>query len=419
MRPPSQVGRRHERVRGEAQDAADGDPASPLPQPSMRYVDREPLFVFDWDDTLLPTSWLQRFHLLQLNSSVNPEVQWQVAKLSAMCAQTLNLAASIGTVVMITNSAPGWVAESCDKFMPQLSAQVKALKIWAKPMSAPMTFKITTFAKECKNARNLVSIGDGNSERIATLNMRSGADLESKSSPEAKNYKSVKLIEMPTCQELISQHELLQARLADIAAYPGSLDLKARFAVDQALHAVNPSPNARDSRVCTFVHMAGPLAGTSPALGRGSAPHGNWSDSNTAAARTASYAAGGQADGVGCHLPRLASMRGKALKTPKSGMGANSMLDGVLERDALSDEAVAGSKDQDNVPTYATPMPTNQLLWKTRGVNGGGSAHGRAASVGVVALQRKRPVFACGAGGHDSLGGGTAGTTRSRDLFGR
>eukprot|EP00438_Fugacium_kawagutii_P030902 Skav215855 [mRNA] locus=scaffold1630:262515:268058:- [translate_table: standard] len=68
-------------------------------------------------------SWLERIHALAGGGPLRPEVQRQLASLSSAAAQTLQLAASLGTVVIITNSAPGWVDQSCQIFMPQILQQ--------------------------------------------------------------------------------------------------------------------------------------------------------------------------------------------------------------------------------------------------------------------------------------------------------
>merc|ERR1719253_718266 len=117
----------------------------------------ETAIVFDWDDTILPTSWLERIHALSgggVVPTLRPEAQRMIAALCTDCATTLELAGRLGTVVIITNSAPGWVMQSCQLFMPQLLNQVRNYPVYAKPMHvSPFTFKNTAFARECKQFR--------------------------------------------------------------------------------------------------------------------------------------------------------------------------------------------------------------------------------------------------------------------------
>jgi len=235
-------------------------------------VAQDTVVVFDWDDTVLPTSWLERVHAFQ-GAALRPEVQRQLAQLAQLCSQTLSMASHMGTVIFITNSAPGWVAQSCQMFMPQILEQVMRHNIFAKPMTAPLTFKITAFRRECRQYRNVVSVGDGDAERVACLRLTMPV-----AGPGAGNFcvdswtggprhiKSVKLVELPTCQQLLLEQEMIQTRLADIVAFEGSLDLKTRF-------PVNCGP--KGSGGCALVHFArlssapAPSAGLSGGLLRG------------------------------------------------------------------------------------------------------------------------------------------------------
>eukprot|EP00439_Symbiodinium_sp_Y106_P044754 s4177_g5.t1 len=102
--------------RPDAQD--EGEPGRPV-SPSLK---QETCFVFDWDDTILPTSWLERIHALA-GGPLRPEVQRQLASLCSAVTQTLQIASTLGNIVIITNSAPGWVDQSCQIFMPQILQQ--------------------------------------------------------------------------------------------------------------------------------------------------------------------------------------------------------------------------------------------------------------------------------------------------------
>lgn len=210
--------------------------------------------MFDWDDTILPRSWLENHHALTGDGVLRPEAQRQMASLIAAAAQTLELATTLGIVIIITNSAPGWVRQSCQLFMPQLFEYVydmeAAGQIFAKPMyTSPVTFKNTSFARECQQFRNLVSLGDGERERTAIMRLQETANLEYSLScmngrglDRCRRLKSVKLIDSPTCQQLVTQLEMLQSQLEHIVSFQGSLDLKAWFApVEVACSAVAPS----------------------------------------------------------------------------------------------------------------------------------------------------------------------------------
>jgi len=238
-------------LRGERPDGRDRDADDEASEHK-----RETVFVFDWDDTILPTSWLERTHALAGGGELRPKIQQEVANLSATAIQTLCMAEAMGEVMIITNSAPGWVDQSCQHFMPQLCQKVRGYQIVAKPMHSPITFKNGAFQRECRQFSNLVSVGDGEAERSASLRLQASTDrkggpgLGCEKTPP-RRIKSVKLIEMPTCQHLIAQHEMLQVRLADVAAFQGSLDLKARF----SSNTFGATGSAAKGAGCALVHF--------------------------------------------------------------------------------------------------------------------------------------------------------------------
>lgn len=217
-------------------------------------------FVFDWDDTILPTSWLERIHGFTGGAPLRPEVQRQIAGLCSAVVQTLNLALSMGRVLLITNSAPGWVDHSCTVFMPQIYQMIRGFKCCAKPPSVPVTFKNQAFRKECGQIKNLISVGDGESERTASLRLHANPERKfAAGAPEERQIiKSLKLLELPTCQQLIVQHEMLQTRLQDIAAYQGSLDLKSRFPPSSGPMS---SPSGGKPMFVHFTRLPGAAAG--------------------------------------------------------------------------------------------------------------------------------------------------------------
>mmetsp|Transcript_107981 Transcript_107981/g.312026 ORF Transcript_107981/g.312026 Transcript_107981/m.312026 type:complete len:476 (+) Transcript_107981:278-1705(+) len=163
---------------------------------------------------------------------MKPQLRDQVESLCRASANTLRLASQLGTVIIVTNSSPGWVDQSCKMFMPLLMPELRGMKCVAKPMNAPVTFKIGAFKRECKHYTNLISVGDGDPERMASLKLQAPTDRLSRGKEEEsfnRRVKSLKLAEAPTCSQLIVEHEMLQNRLMDVAVFNGHLDLRARF----------------------------------------------------------------------------------------------------------------------------------------------------------------------------------------------
>mmetsp|Transcript_17026 Transcript_17026/g.27358 ORF Transcript_17026/g.27358 Transcript_17026/m.27358 type:complete len:434 (+) Transcript_17026:43-1344(+) len=316
---------------------------------------RESLIVFDWDDTILPTSWLERIRALTAGVPVRPEVQRQMATLSAVCATTLSMAQQMGTLVFITNSAPGWVDQSCQLFMPQIHQQVRGIQIFAKPMHAPLTFKLSAFRRECQAFRNLVSVGDGDAERAASLRLLTPPDRKitgrGDTTDPAKCVKSVKLIEFPSCQQLIAEHEMLQVRLLDIVNFQGCLDLKARFGAGVG----SPASQARGN--CSLVHFARPLAGAGQIT-----PPQRTAQSASLPSRPNGEDGGTMASGkMQQGLMMLRSNVGNGFKTPPLGglppLGSKGN-DSVDYANAAAQLVGRGREDRGNIAGSPADVPT-------------------------------------------------------------
>jgi len=111
------------------------------------------LIIFDWDDTLCPTSWIRHIlkdHLADQrewafgNSSVDGVVEWQyqipawfgqplpdlpnvrdaIQKLQRAVIDVITTAQSLGVVCIVTNAVDGWVHRTTKKWLPQLKPYI-------------------------------------------------------------------------------------------------------------------------------------------------------------------------------------------------------------------------------------------------------------------------------------------------------
>eukprot|EP00397_Hematodinium_sp_SG-2012_P012489 GEMP01012660.1.p1 GENE.GEMP01012660.1~~GEMP01012660.1.p1 ORF type:complete len:353 (+),score=42.95 GEMP01012660.1:22-1059(+) len=177
--------------------------------------------VLDWDDTILPTTWLERNHVLSgIPTRLRPMQQQQLFALAHIAEITIKMCQQLGHVIIVTNSCPGWLEASCAKFMPSLLPIMKDIPIFAKPPTSFTTYKIEVFYAQCTPSfTNVISIGDGMAERTAALRI-----ISSK-----LRAKSIKLRDLPTIGQLHQEHSLLQKRLAKVVSYDGDLDLQLQF----------------------------------------------------------------------------------------------------------------------------------------------------------------------------------------------
>ncbi|CAE7840823.1 URA1, partial [Symbiodinium necroappetens] len=68
----------------------------------------ETLIIFDWDDTVMPSSWVMEEGLSLEGEDFTPEQQAKLSELARLATQTLTLAMRLGTVLLVTNAEHGW-----------------------------------------------------------------------------------------------------------------------------------------------------------------------------------------------------------------------------------------------------------------------------------------------------------------------
>merc|ERR1719276_474293 len=85
--------------------------------------------IFDWDDTILPSAWVQSQGLrLDEDSKVNDNQRMQLTEVANAVMETLRIAKTMGTVVLVTNAERGWIELSCQKFLPALLPLLENVK---------------------------------------------------------------------------------------------------------------------------------------------------------------------------------------------------------------------------------------------------------------------------------------------------
>lgn len=202
----------------------------------------ETVLIFDWDDTILPSAWVQQQGLrLDEESQVSEFQREQLNQVADLAMETLRAAKQHGTVVMVTNAERGWIELSCQKFMPALYPMLENIKLLSarttyesRDMNSPLDWKVCAFQSEIwriygavvmsdpSRRKNILSLGDSMHEREALL--RSTAALSSCRS------KSLKFVERPDISQLCKQHSLITGCFDRIVHHDGNLDLCIRCA---------------------------------------------------------------------------------------------------------------------------------------------------------------------------------------------
>jgi hypothetical protein len=109
--------------------------------------------IFDWDDTLLPSSWLSVKGLrldypAQLPEDVLDELKTHQESVCAVLVKAMQC----GTVVIITNAETGWVELSAQRFMPRVAPLLASICVFSarstyEPMypNDPLQWKVAAF----------------------------------------------------------------------------------------------------------------------------------------------------------------------------------------------------------------------------------------------------------------------------------
>lgn len=194
----------------------------------------ETCIVFDWDDTLFPSSFIDRKRLIHARQfeEIPAELQKSFAELEKTITRLITNACQYGTVLIITNAQTGWVELTTSKFMPSLLPLLtKSVRIVSARSSFerffpgdPLCWKAAAFAHELHQLqktvgialRNVMSFGDSIEERTA-VKIAAG-QLRSRA-------KSVKFLDAPSPRQLHQQIEVVANCLEWIWRHNGDLDV--------------------------------------------------------------------------------------------------------------------------------------------------------------------------------------------------
>lgn len=231
--PPSPSSSSTSSFSEDADASARSGGASPVPHDKALQYPRDTVIVFDWDDTLLSSSFLAAHgHTLDSDLEFDDEVADHLRKLETSVIDALTLAQRHGTVVIITNAETGWVQLSAQKFIPAVLPVVQKLTVVSARSTyeslypdAPLKWKYcaffdrltSLFADAGDEPKNIISFGDSQVEREAVRAV-------------SRNFsnamcKSVKFAERPSLEQLVRQVELVTNCFQSILTHQGDLDL--------------------------------------------------------------------------------------------------------------------------------------------------------------------------------------------------
>lgn len=183
------------------------------------------VIIFDWDDTLLCTSYLN----MKPDAASSPTVQKQLHSICATAQLLIETAMRYGQTFIITNAMKGWVEYSATKYIPALLPTLKKIRVISARSEHETKYpglyhewKIQAFLAVQKEMSaqiitNLCSLGDSTIEMDAVHVM--GNEFAQ------ALIKTVKFRETPTPEELAKQLELVSQKFEKIVLNARSLKI--------------------------------------------------------------------------------------------------------------------------------------------------------------------------------------------------
>jgi hypothetical protein len=209
-----------------------------IPEGKVKH-DKETVIIFDWDDTLLASSFLSsKGYRLDSEKITCADTLAGLKELENSVVQVLNLALTYGAVHIVTNAETGWVQLSAQKFIPGVCPLLSKINVISARSTyenmfpdAPLKWKFYAFQErlssvfaESKKEKNIISFGDSHVEREAVRAVTRGF-------PNTKT-KSVKFAERPSLEQLRRQIDLVTNCFQYIHNHEGDLDLQLTVTVN-------------------------------------------------------------------------------------------------------------------------------------------------------------------------------------------
>lgn len=220
--------------------------------PTASSVRERTVVVFDWDDTLCPSSWLHAENLLPKYRGheimATHEQRCMLALIEANVVRLLKKAVSYGPVFVVTAAEYGWVEMSCALYLPsvQQMLELSDIHIVSARSWYEQTFGVggdsnswkhevmQLIARKCfmhqtqpdaaggkaapETYYNFVSVGDSMAERDACHSAVGHVPYTF--------AKTLKFVEHPSSEEIVQQVELTHDSFEQMCGWGANLDLR-------------------------------------------------------------------------------------------------------------------------------------------------------------------------------------------------
>lgn len=202
--------------------------------------DGETVFLVDWDDTVMATTFLGEEETRRGYLTLSSYARFKFLELDRLVVAVLRKASASGRVVVVTNAGEGWVQISAQRYMPMVSALLaegKVRVVSARSLyydqfpDTPLEWKVHAFHDELRQIQvpstqsklNLIVIGDSLSDQYAAHEVVTR--LNSEAPGKDTLLKFVKLIDRPNLDQLKKQMSLVLLNIDRMVKYSQAFDI--------------------------------------------------------------------------------------------------------------------------------------------------------------------------------------------------
>lgn len=192
------------------------------------------LIIFDWDDTLFPTSWVVENNIDLSDSDTQTKFMIFFSRLDILLYNLLSTCLKYGDVFIVTNAAIKWVQISSsvlpriqkiiNKHITVVSARDRYQKeyndridIWKK-----LTFQdLISYNFDKRKHQHVISIGDAEHEFNALTDLYNTSSIT-----KHRLLKTIRFIRMPSFDTLTDQLQVLDSCIIKVLTNHDHMDLK-------------------------------------------------------------------------------------------------------------------------------------------------------------------------------------------------
>lgn len=187
------------------------------------------LFIYDWDDTLFPSTWTfnENIQLTNIGNTVYAH-SYNFEKIDMVVSKLLSETLKYGKIIIVTNANREWINMS-SVVLPTVSEILKKnIDVFSARDLYQNNFPIekwkrntfqTNILEHINASKQIISIGDDVYEYEALVSLN-------KTTRNKKYLKTIKLEKYPSVDKLIDQLNVLKRSIKNICEQKSHMDLK-------------------------------------------------------------------------------------------------------------------------------------------------------------------------------------------------